>query len=72
MRHITWAMTWILVGLAATLATANVLTHYAALHRAPLAGGYSAAIAFSTNIFLSKSSATLPSLASCSTTSILA
>jgi hypothetical protein len=37
-----------------------------------VAAGYSAAIAFSTNIFLSKSSATLPSLASCSATSIVA
>lgn len=27
-------MTWMMVGLAATLATANLLTHYASLHRA--------------------------------------
>jgi hypothetical protein len=35
MRHITWAVTWIVVGLVATLATANVLIHNAALHRPP-------------------------------------
>jgi hypothetical protein len=34
MRHITWAVTWIVVGLVATLATANVLTYNAALRRA--------------------------------------
>ncbi len=34
MRHLTWAVTWIVVGLATTLATANVLMHNAALHRA--------------------------------------
>src|SRR5262249_12453203 len=38
----------------------------------PRIRGYSAAIALCTNIFLSKSSATLPSLASCSATSMLA
>ncbi len=35
MRQLTWAVTWIMVGLATTLATANVLTHIAQLHRAP-------------------------------------
>lgn len=35
MRQMTWAVTWIAVGLATTLATANILTHYAALHRPP-------------------------------------
>jgi hypothetical protein len=34
MRQITWAVTWIVVGLATTLATANVLTHNAQLNRA--------------------------------------
>jgi hypothetical protein len=34
MRHIAWAVTWMLVGLATTLATANVLMHNAQLHRA--------------------------------------
>jgi hypothetical protein len=34
MRHIAWAVTWMVVGLATTLATANVLMHTAQLRRA--------------------------------------
>ena len=34
MRHIAWAVTWMVVGLATTLATANVLMHNAQLRRA--------------------------------------
>jgi len=34
MRHLAWAMTWMVVGLVTTLATANVLMHNAQLHRA--------------------------------------
>jgi hypothetical protein len=34
MRHFAWAMTWMVVGLVTTLATANVLTHNAQLRRA--------------------------------------
>ena len=34
MRHLAWAMTWMVVGLVTTLATANVLTHNAQLRRA--------------------------------------
>jgi len=34
MRHLAWAMTWMVVGLATTLATANVLMHNAQLRRA--------------------------------------
>jgi hypothetical protein len=33
MRHIAWAVTWIVVGLATTLATANVLMQSAELRR---------------------------------------
>ena len=40
MRHITWAVTWMLVGLAVTLATASVIQHNAmiriAQHQAPI------------------------------------
>ena len=34
MRHFAWAVTWMVVGLATTLATANVLMHNANLNRA--------------------------------------
>jgi hypothetical protein len=34
MRHIAWAVTWMVVGLATMLATTNVLTHSAQLRRA--------------------------------------
>lgn len=42
MRHVTWAVTWMLVGLAVTLATASViqqkaLTRVASQHPAPIA-----------------------------------
>ncbi|HTR84781.1 MAG TPA: hypothetical protein VMI56_09895 [Reyranella sp.] len=33
MRHFTWAVTWIVVGLAVTLGTASVLSQIAAAHR---------------------------------------
>jgi hypothetical protein len=34
MRHFAWALTWMVVGLATTLAAANVLMHSADLRRA--------------------------------------
>ena len=33
MRHLTWVVTWMTVGLVTTLAVANVLTYHAQLHR---------------------------------------
>ena len=33
MKHLAWAVTWIVVGMVTTLATANVLLHSAQLHR---------------------------------------
>jgi hypothetical protein len=33
MRHFTWAVTWIVVGLAVTLGTASVLSQIAAANR---------------------------------------
>lgn len=36
MRHFTWAMTWIMVGLAVTLGTASVLAQIAAARHVAL------------------------------------